>query len=122
MTPLPDQFRSDGFDFRMLKRAGDVALLVKSKPDGTPSYEVVVIQHRPAEVICGREYPAREAMPRSEGWGASGWTYIDRDAAEVRFDKLANRRKDAISDSKGLKMRHDYVPQAVLPLASEVLT
>ena len=106
MTPLPDQFRNDGFDFRLLKRAGTVALLAKVRPNGTPSYEVVVIQHRPAEVICGREYPAREAMPKSKDWGTSGWTYADREAADTRFNKLTNGRKDAVSSSQGLARSH----------------
>src|SRR5262245_36209737 len=79
---LPDNFRSDGFDFSVLNREGNVALLAKSKPGGVTSYEVVVIQHRPAEVICGQPYPAREAMPRSEEWGVAGWSYCDRDQAD----------------------------------------
>jgi hypothetical protein len=32
MKPLPTTFRSDGFDFQLLLREGDVALLRKTKP------------------------------------------------------------------------------------------
>jgi len=88
MTPLPDTFRSDGFDFRLLRRAGAVALLVKSKPGGTPSYEVVRLVRVPEREMFGRVIPAHEAMPASEQWGERGWTYSDRDRAEAKFSDL----------------------------------
>jgi hypothetical protein len=116
VIPLPETFRSDQFDFRVLNREGDVALLAKSKPGGTTSYEVVVIQHRPAEVICGQPYPAREAMPRSEDWGVAGWSYRDRERADARFYRLVNSREDAQFHSKGLRSSPDR--GAVAPMAA----
>ncbi len=88
MTPLPDTFRSDGFDFRVLKRAGAVALLVKAKPGASPSYEVVRLVRVPEREMFGRVIPAHEAMPASELWGERGWTYSDRDRAEAKFSEL----------------------------------
>jgi hypothetical protein len=67
---LPTTFRSDGFDFQILDREGEVALLAKKKPRWNFSiYEVVRVQAWPAELIKGRFTPEREAMPRSEQWG-----------------------------------------------------
>ena len=85
MIPLPRYFRCGGFDTKVILREGRIALLEKSKPGGTESYEVVVIQHRPAEIVFGKEHPARESMPCSESWGQEGWTYKDRQSAEKKF-------------------------------------
>ena len=111
MNRLPERFRSDGFDFRVLKRVDNVALLEKIKHSGAASYEVVIIQSRPAETIYGLSYPAREVMPMSEAWGVLGWSYCDRVAAEAKLASvvLANRRESAISRSKG-SSRHGERP------------
>ncbi len=123
MTLLLDQFRSDGFDFRLLKRAGDVALLVKSKPGGTPSYEVVKLVCAPDREMFGRIIPAHEAMPPSESWGQRGWTYCDHDRAEVKFAKLSaaetGARPPRITIAEG-QTSHDHPRQAVLTLPIEV--
>jgi len=89
MTPLPDRFRSDTFDFRLLKRAAAVALLSKSRTAGYVSYEVVKLVRVPDRQMFGRVVPAHEAMPASEQWGERGWTYSDRDRAEAKFAKLS---------------------------------
>ena len=88
MKLLPDTFHSDGFDFRLLKRDANVALLVKSKPGCVASYEVVKLMRVPAREMFGRPVEAHEAMPASEQWGQRGWSYPNRDQAEVRFRKL----------------------------------
>ena len=93
MKPLPDNFHSDGFDFRILRRGGDVALVVKSKPGGTSSYEVVRLIHVPARQMFGRLVPAHEAMPASEQWGQRGWSYPDRDRAEAKYRKLTGHAR-----------------------------
>lgn len=90
MTPLPDIFRNDSFDVRLLNRAGAVALLSKSKPAGRVSYEVVRLIRVPEREMFGRVIPAHEAMPASEQWGERGWTYCDRDRAEAKFRKLTS--------------------------------
>jgi len=93
MIPLPRYFRCGGFDTKVIFREGRIALLEKSKPRGTESYEVVVIQHRPAETVFGKEQPERESMPSSESWGDAGWTYSHRQDAEKKFfDLLRNSR------------------------------
>lgn len=92
---LPECFRSDGFSFRQLDRAGSVALFVKSKrPDGPVSFEVVRIRCRPAERAFGVEYPARETMPESESWGTDGFTFCDVVRARAKFAELAGPSQD----------------------------
>ena len=89
MKPLPTEFRSDGYCFQLLRRAGTVALLAKRKtPRSCPNFEVVIIQTRPAEQIFGNRLPAREMMPPSESWGVLGWSDSNFPAAETRFNRL----------------------------------
>ena len=93
MQTLPTEFTFDQFQFRQLARAGDVALFEKSKPHHSrPCYEVVVVQHHPAQTIHGRQYPEREAMPPSESWGTLGWSPADLLAAQRKFQFLVTTR------------------------------
>jgi len=96
--PLPLQFRHDGFDFTLVRRTENVALLAKRKPTHRQtSYEVVVIQRLNACNINGREYPEREVIPRSETWGTLGWTYRDQQSALTRFQQTATARALSVS-------------------------
>jgi hypothetical protein len=70
MKTLAATFGSDGFDFRQLRREGDIAILAKQKPPFRfKSYEVVIIQKRDAYTWPnGQTTPAHEAMPSSRTW------------------------------------------------------
>jgi len=88
MQPLDSNFRSDGCDFTLIKRTGDVALFSKHKRGHKLThYEVVIVQHMPAQTLPGGyNYPEREVMPTAEQWGTFGWTPFDLTAAHKRFD------------------------------------
>jgi hypothetical protein len=87
---LPTTFRSDGFDFELVKRDGDIALFRKTKPGfGFESFEVALIQRHDTLEIKGKLIPAGEHLPRSEQWGIKGWTYSDRLSAERLPSKLS---------------------------------
>jgi len=89
MTLLSSLFTENGFTVRVVERRGRVAILAKSKVRIPDRFEVVILQHRPEEMIHGRLYPAREVMPRPERWGIDGFSCFDRADAEIRFDELA---------------------------------
>jgi hypothetical protein len=91
---LPATFKSGGFQFRQLDRVGRVALFEKRKrPGGATSFEVVKIRRLPARKVFGVEYPPSEAMPATESWGTSGWTYCDVGSARVKFRALAEAQE-----------------------------
>ena len=120
MTPLPDTFRHDGFDFRLIKRTGAVALLSKSKPAGHVSYEVVRLVRVAEREMFGRTIPAHEAMPASEQWGERGWTYCDREQAEKKFSELTGTDSTGtgmprITHDEGRKGRPFEVEAVVAP-------
>lgn len=114
MKPLPETFRQGGFDFRILWRRGRVALLVKRKPrQKSESFEVVLIQERAEEKICGHDYLARETMPKSESWGTEGFTFTTRADAESRFERLATRREKCQARVKGFAAARFHTPGKV---------
>ena len=89
MRELPTAFRSASFDFKLLVRDGDIALLRKTKPGlAFESFEVVMIQRHETFEIKGKLIPAGEHLPRSEQWGIKGWTYSDRLSADRKFNQL----------------------------------
>ena len=96
--PLPTTFRKSGFDFKQVRRDGDIAIFEKRHPEvSNPSWEVVVVQHNKAREMAGVAIPAKESMPWSEAWGKLGWTDFTLEAAESRFNSLVTSRQDAIS-------------------------
>jgi len=94
MIPLETEFYSKGFCFKLVRRAGFVALYERwrrSCPEKVIHYEVVIITPRKSYMLAGITIPAREYYPSSEEWGSKGWTYRDEDQARAKFvDLLAN--------------------------------
>ena len=91
MNRLPERFRDGGFDFRLITRRGPVALLAKSKASLAESYEVVILQHRPKDLVLGAVVPVRETLQHSELWGDAGWSYVDRKDAEAKLVALTQK-------------------------------
>lgn len=113
MNTLKTEFRKDGFDYVLLKRTKDlhrrradldpavlkltdklprnVALFRQTK-GRLEVFEVALIQVNDARVIEGKEIPASESLPPSEGWGAYGWTLLDPKKAEERYEALAEEQ------------------------------
>jgi hypothetical protein len=90
MIPIPSKFRADGYDFTLLDRVDDWAVFRKTKGE-IESYEVVVVQKRPAHTWPnGNTTPAHEAMPSSEMWGTAGWTL---DTQAKAYSKVADLLK-----------------------------
>lgn len=88
MIPMPKTFTKNGFDFQLLHRQGNVAMLRKSKQGMTrliESWEVVNIQKHDAWVCQGKDIPAKELLPSDEQWGREGWTYLTREEARKAF-------------------------------------
>jgi hypothetical protein len=81
MTPLPQTFRRSGWDYKVLSRDGDVAVLEQTKAGCDTRYEVVVVQRHNGYEIGGKVMPPGEAMPSPEQWGRLGWTLMDRESA-----------------------------------------
>lgn len=91
--PLETSFRSNGHDYKQVKRVGDVAMFEQTKPGTSGSwYEVVVVQRHNGYTIAGKNVPPAETMPPASAWGKHGWTYGDKEAAEQRFAKMLSQK------------------------------
>jgi hypothetical protein len=103
MIPLPESFKHGGFNFTLLNRDGRVALFAKSKPGMSVRYEVVLVESRPAELVGGKDYPPREAMPKTSSWGRLGWSYgrNEKDRAEMKFLELIEKAESALQGASG---------------------
>lgn len=93
MIPLPKMFKRDGFDFELVHRNDGVAMLRKTKRGETrtiESWEVVKLDRVKAKTFPnGISTPAHEAMPSSESWGQSGWTFTNQEEAFKKFIALS---------------------------------
>ena len=98
MIPLPDRFRKHGFNFTLISRLGDVALLAKQKdPDSARSFEVVIIQRMGARTWSdGQTTEAHEHLPSNEEWGTYGWSFSTAEAAWDRFWELALKTDEQV--------------------------
>ena len=93
--PLRFPFDREGFRHTLVRREGDVCLVERRNLRVRPPsvhWEVVVLEHRPAETMrSGRAYPAREAYPSTGSWGERGWTFTERAMADARMAVLVSR-------------------------------
>jgi len=105
MKPLPQKFSKHGFEFELIKREGDVALLKKTR-GAYAGYEVVKIQKHNGVEYEGSVTEAAEHLPGNSDWGISGFTYLlaDLDRAERRFAQLVafKQHQTATKDVKGI--------------------
>ena len=96
MKPLPAEFKgTHGFRFKILKRKGNVVLLLKTHDQITrPIYEVCIVKvANPRTFPDGTTIGEREVLPSSEQWGYKGWTPIDEQAAYEKFHQLVRDRE-----------------------------
>lgn len=94
--PLQTSFRANGFDYKQIKRVGDIAMFEQSKKgiEGT-WFEVVIVQRHDGYTIAKVNVAPAESMPSASQWGKNGFTYRDMAAAEKRFAQLASTQVTA---------------------------
>lgn len=111
MRPLSTEFTYDGFDYRLVKRQGDVAIFSQSSGKLVISYEVVIIRVKPAKTFPGgRVVPEREAYPTNEEWGKYAWTCATRERADERFQALVDSSQERqFKDSTSLEQAAETI-------------
>lgn len=105
-------FTRDRFRHELLERDGDVCLVARTNTlTGSVHWEVVVLQHRPAETSpSGRLYPARTTYPASSDWGAAGWTLTNVDQARARMAELCAHVSRVATQTPGLDAGDEEAP------------
>jgi hypothetical protein len=92
---LPKEFKRDGFSYRQIAREGDAAIYQQAWsgcPNPSVCYEVIRIRRREGFQINGRFVGSAEVYPKSEAWGADGFTFADKEAAFAKLRALRSGR------------------------------
>jgi hypothetical protein len=93
--PLPKEFQRDGFVHREVLRQKNAAVYAKrwtGCAEPSVCYETIRVKRREGFWIDDRFVVPSEVYPRSEQWGALGWTFCDKDAAFAKLGALRSRR------------------------------
>lgn len=91
MKKLAASFTKKGFEYTQVKRKGNFAIYKQKNvkvENPTPRYEVVEIKSHNGYEIGGSKIAAAEVYPGSSQWGILGWTHLDLESAEKRYNKL----------------------------------
>ena len=87
LRKVPEAFRRDGMNFRLVKRTDRVAMVAS----GEKVFEVFSVRtHKKATYIQNKpvNVPGDEIMPADEDFGKNAWTYPTREAAEAKYAEL----------------------------------
>lgn len=100
MIPLPETYKKNTFQFKIVERDDDTAIAEQWDVDETPflvAYEVFIIKKVPEFKIPSqgnKVYPAKEQVPSNEEWGTLGYTCHTLEKAYKRREDLRNFLKD----------------------------
>lgn len=89
MLTLAQSFTRQGFAYRQLERAGNLAIYSQSRHGRIQGYEVIRARHRPEREINGKRLDAGERYPISEEWGAHAFTCLTMESAKARLARMA---------------------------------
>ncbi|MBC8416942.1 hypothetical protein H8E06_01255 [bacterium] len=115
MKVLEKEFKSCGFNFKQVKRTGDVAIYKKKAANhGGQSYEVIkVSRHNGYNLGDNYVHPA-ETYPSNSLWGTHGWTCQTIEAADLRFDKLLSNKPSQATVKLAVKKKPENTKQPYL--------
>jgi hypothetical protein len=123
---IESEFTKYGYDFKLIKREGNVALFEQSMIDEDSGdrvvvgYEVVEIIKMEAGFAGPKKYPqpAREVLANSDSWGTKGFSPATLSRAEELFIVLINR----IAERESAKVTVNKVKDAIKKPAKGVST
>jgi len=86
---IPTEFKKKGFVYQQVKREGNKAIFLQTRP-GTHlnNYEVVKLGRHNGYTMGGAYIEPSETYPGSSLWGICGWTCQSLEAAEQRYQTL----------------------------------
>lgn len=72
--PIPDFYKKNGYDFKLIKRQGDVAIFSQYSEGEIIAYEVFEIRKQKEADWGEIHYEAKERIPSNEEWGNNAYT------------------------------------------------
>ena len=87
---VPVQFTKKGFHYQCLRRQGDAAIYIQTRPgSGMCNYEVIKIGRHNGYTMGGVYIAPSETYPGASLWGLCGWTCATLEDANARFNTIA---------------------------------
>jgi len=99
MKKIPETFKKYGYDFKLLKRLGGIALYEQSSKGVVYAYEVHKVRKmamlyskftNAAGKIKVVNFPAMEKLASSSEFGMFGWSFQKKENAEIKFKELVH--------------------------------
>ena len=90
---MEKEFKYKGFDYRLHKSEGKIAIYFQFLENNFLGYEVIRLKFHKGVHRHGTFYPDRYLYPTDNDWGVYGWTYKDATKAEDKFLELIKKEK-----------------------------
>lgn len=105
MIPLPTTFRKRGFNWRIVQREGDFAIVEQlgDNWDNAVLNVIVIQKHDEGKWPDGRVAPAAEGIPSWEQWGDKAWVCQDLADTKRRFNKLVDDHNASCAQAQEAK-------------------
>ena len=86
---LHDFYKKNSYDFKLVKRVGDIAIFEQICEGKVMWYEVFEIRKQKEADWGEVHYEAKERIPRNEEWGTNAYTVYTLEQAEFRMNQIA---------------------------------
>jgi len=93
MKQIPQEFRKNGFDYKISQRRYNVVLLSQSKNKRLLGYEVHTIKKRKSHQIDQNVIPSGEYLASNEMFGQSTWSFQNEYYALLKYKELVIKAK-----------------------------
>jgi hypothetical protein len=100
IQPLALTYRKNGFDFRQVTRAGNVAIYEQSDEGKFIAFEVFEIRQQGEREFNGTKIEAMERCPSNEEWGTNAFSVRTKEAAIKRANEIIQRIRERVSYHK----------------------
>jgi hypothetical protein len=88
MIPLPKISKKWNFEWEVVERSGDYAIM-KQTQKGSLNYNVIKIIKAPEAKLGKNTIPAKEKIPADSQWGTYAWNFgRDLEKAREKFNSL----------------------------------
>ena len=92
---LPAELRKNSYDYKLLKREGDIAIYTQSHKGEVIGYEVFKVLWKKGATINGQVIKPGEKFPSDNDFGKTAWACSNLERAELRFQEFLNKTKTA---------------------------
>ena len=86
--PLTDFYRNNGYDYKLEKRVGDVAVFEQYSEGKLIAYEVFEVRKQKETDWGTVHYEAKEKVPSSEEWGNNAFTVSSLKRADFYVEQI----------------------------------